>query len=119
MADRIRWVMHKGKTVLRIDYSGLRGKELRDTVRQATAFYAGTPLNSVLCLADVRNAVADEESMEVLKGTVKQTKAHDKKVAVLGITGVKSVLLMAVNLFTGHQMKPFADEQEALDWLVS
>ncbi len=119
MADRIRWTTHKGKSVLRLDYSGLRGKELSATVRQASAFYKDTPLRSVLCLADVRNAVADEDSMEVLKSTIKLTKPHDKKVAVLGIQGVKSVLLMAVNLFTGHQMKPFNDEQTALDWLVS
>ncbi len=119
MADRIQWITHKGKRVLRIDYSGLRGKEVIPVVRQAPRFYEGEPPKSVLCLADVRNSFADEETMEVIKKTIAQTKIHDKKVAVVGIEGVKGILLMAVNLFTGHNMKPFTNEQQALDWLVS
>ncbi len=119
MADRIRWAFHKGKPVLRIDYSGLKGPEILPVIRQVPSFYKDQPKGSVLCFADVRNAFADDEVMEAMKALVRETKPYDKKVAVVGIAGVKGVLLMAVNLFTAHTMKPFTDEQDALDWLVS
>ena len=119
MADRIAWTSHNNKPVLRIDYSGLRGPELLPVIRRVPTFYKDTPHDSVLCLVDVRKAFADNEVMDALKAVVKATKVYHKKVAVVGVEGVKGVLLLAVNLFAGLNMKPFPDEQQALDWLVS
>ncbi len=119
MAERIAWTTHNGRPVLRIDYSGLRGPELLPVIRRVPPFYKDVAHESVLCFVDVRKAFADNEVMEALKAVVKETKVYHKKVAVVGIEGVKSVLLMAVNLFSGLGMKPFADEKQALDWPVS
>jgi hypothetical protein len=40
------------------------------------------------------------------------------KSAVVGITGVKEVLLVAYNKFTGRNLMSFKTGAQALDWLA-
>ena len=119
MAERVRWTAHKGKQVLYIDYSGLRGEEFLPVINKVPPFYAGQPDNTVLCLTDVRNAFGNEQVVEALKRISKQMKRFERKSAVIGVTGIKGVLLMAVNLFSGQSIKSFDSEEQALDWLVA
>ncbi len=120
MPDRIRWITHKDKRILLIDYSGLRGEEALPFIQQVPSFYKDQPKGSVLCLIDVRNAYATQDVISALNTMVKTTtRPYDKKVAILGIAGAKKVLLITVNMISGHTIKPFDDEQQALDWLVS
>jgi hypothetical protein len=119
MAERVSWITHKGTRILRIDYSGLKGEEILPVVAQVSAVYRTQATGSVICLIDVRNAIATQESMDALKGLVRTTRDYDKRVAVLGISGVKKAFLALINLFAKHAMQAFDDEQAALDWLVS
>ena len=120
MADRIRWIMHKDKKILRIDYSGLRGEEILPVIAQLPAFYQGEPQGSVLTLIDTRNAYATQEVVSALNVMVKNTtRPYEKKVAALGISGAKKVLLITVNMISGHKIKAFENELDALDWLIS
>jgi hypothetical protein len=119
MAERVSWITHKGTRVLRIDYSKLKGEEILPVVAQVSAVYRTQAKSSVLCLCDVRDAMATQESMDALKGLVRTTRDYDKRVAVLGISGLKKAFLALINVFAKHTMQAFDDEQAALDWLVS
>ncbi|MBN1962221.1 MAG: hypothetical protein JW841_14895 [Deltaproteobacteria bacterium] len=119
MSNRIKWIQYRGKQVLKVDYQGLRGDELLDIMDKVPSFYSGHPLGSVLVLTDVRNTHADEKTMSAIKNLTKKTKPYEKKSAVIGITGIKGILLSAVKVFASHSIAPFSDEKEALDWLVS
>ncbi len=119
MGERVSWITHKGTRVLRIDYSGLKGEEILPVIAQVAALYKTQTKGSVLCLCDVRNAIGTQESVDALKGLVRTTREYDKRVAVLGISGLKKAFLALINVFAKHTMQAFDDEQAALDWLVA
>lgn len=106
--------------MLRIDYSGLSGEEIVPLVASVPAFYRGRAKGSVLALIDLRETRATEEAVAAMKQLVKTTtREYDRKVALLGISGVKKAILITVNLFTGHNMQSFDRELDGLDWLIS
>lgn len=119
MNDRVCWIDYRGKKILKIDYSGLRGDAIVEVIDQIIGHYAGQLPGTVLTLSDVRNAHADEKCMAKLKDNTRKTRHFDKKAAVVGVSGIKGILLSAVNVFAGHSVKAFHEEKEALDWLVS
>jgi hypothetical protein len=119
MAERVGWITHKGRKILRVDYSGLNGEEFLPVIREVTSVYKGQLPGSVHCLIDVRNAVGTQVAVDALKGLVKITREYDKKVAVLGISGLKKAFLALINVFAKHSMQAFDGEQQALDWLAT
>jgi len=72
----------------------------------------------VLVLADVRDSFASPDFMARLKETGKQVKPVMEKQAIVGITGLKAILLDAYNRFTESASKPFSTQEEAKEWLV-
>jgi len=114
------WIEYKGKKIIYGDYRKLKGKELMavidDEVRLALSVKG-----KVLILDDFTGCVADSAFMEHLKKVGKEIiEPKTEKCAVLGVEGVKNVLLKAYNWFTGagaHQ-RLFTSEREAKEWLV-
>ncbi len=118
MVDRVRWDSYKGKQILRVDYSGLRGTQFLPVIEQVAALYRTQPKNSMLAFTDVRHAYGTDEVVEALKRLATVTREYDKKSALIGVTGAKAVLLRAVSLFSQHPLETFDDETQALEWLV-
>ena len=73
----------------------------------------------LLILVDVQNSYTDSETMQKMKEDAKLEKPFIKKEAVDGISGLKAILLKAVNMFSGQDIKAFQTIDEAKDWLVS
>ena len=112
------WMTHNGKKVFYADYSHLSVEGLKAEVAAVEPVLCGMPLGSVLSLADVRGTYGTPEVMDILKKLTTKTKPHVRKRAVVGVSGVQTVLLKAVNRFTGQETVPFDDVNKALDWLV-
>lgn len=121
MEARIRWINHKGKRIVYVDYTNLSSNDKKAffaVIDQAREFVLKAGSN-LLLLVDVRNSFGDSEIMARLKQDGKDEKPFIHKQAVVGITGFKGVLLAAVNSFTGLGIKPFDTLDQAKDWLVS
>ena len=73
----------------------------------------------ILLLLDLQGSYANKEILNEFITAGKLSNPHVKKTAVLGITGVKKVLLNVVNKFTDVGAKSFNSDEEAKDWLVS
>jgi len=114
------WIEYKGKKIIYGDYRKLRGKELIAAVDAEAKLVQAAP-GKVLILDDFTGSVVNSEFMEYAKKVGKELiEAKTEKCAVLGIEGVKNVLLKAYNWFTGatkHQ-RVFDSEHEAKEWLV-
>jgi hypothetical protein len=117
--NRVKWIMHKGRRILSVNYSGLQHEPLLAVIKQVRAFYEGQAKASVLAMVDVRGALGSQDVVGELKDVATATRDLDKKSAIIGITGLKKVLLSTINRFSGHDMKAFENEQDALEWLVS
>lgn len=125
--ERVIWQTYKKKEILLGDYSYITSQdEYVKVIRQATAKSIKeiktrfeNPDHAVLMLIDIRNSIIGTETLSVFKENAKKIRPFIKKVAVLGIQGVRKILLESVVWFSGLDAKPFDSLEEAKDWLVS
>jgi hypothetical protein len=113
----VSWIEYAGKEILFIDYRGLGLEESLKTLEQAGEMIAGRK-DKILVLVDTRDAYTSSEFMARLKESGKEMAPLMEKQAIVGITGLKAILLDAYNKFTGSALKPFATQEEAKEWLV-
>jgi hypothetical protein len=117
-AGRVRFIMHRGKRVLSIDYAHCDIPLLKAVAEEGHRVIARELLNSVLTLNDVTATSFDQESVEVLKSKVGANAPYVKRAAVIGISGLQRLIYEAVKLFTKRSIPNFSSREEALDYLV-
>ena len=117
--ERITWVHHNGKKILRVDYSDLKGDELLDPISRVWDFYQDETPGTVLSMAIFNNTFANDSVVNAFKELTKKTKSYDRKSANVGISGIKKLFVQAVSAFSGIELKVFQEENDALDWLAT
>ena len=116
---KVQWITHKGKKILFSDYSNVKNQdELFEIMKESLRMQDETT-DKILGLVDMTNASVGPEFMKEAKEQGKSQLHKRDKSAVLGITGLKAMLLKGYNLFSGDSAKPFATKEEALDYLCS
>ena len=113
-------IEHKGKKIIFSDYSPYRTtEELIKTLRYAEQLWMANPDVS-LALTDVTGTTLDTTFMSEAKKMAQRTfNEKTKKAAVLGVTGLKKVLLNGFNLVAKIKWLPFDSKEAAMDFLVS
>ena len=115
------WRVYKGKRYFFCDYSGfdLDFQSLKTEVNAVDDLISKEPDDSVLTLIDFRNTVGTSEVVALFKQGANRTRKNIHKNAILGITGVRKILLDAVTRLTNQVAQTFDDEEKAKEWLVS
>jgi len=115
-----KWITHKGKRIFFVDLLGFgrQSAALREELMQAEAVAYQQPGGSLLVLTDVRDTILSSEVMDFVKESSARATKHVRKEAIIGITGIRQVLLDAVSRFSGQQFATFDDVEAAKDWLV-
>ena len=116
---RFKWIEYEGVKILLNDYTNLTGENFIETLEILTEHFLTQQKKEILLLLDVRNSYSNKEIIEALNIASKRIKPLVKKSAVLGVTGVKKILLTVVNKVSDLGAKPFNTEDEAKEWLVS
>jgi hypothetical protein len=123
MEDQIKkrhvWINYKEKEILYTDYTNLQGEEFVKIIKVLTEDILSMGKEDILLLLDLQGSYANKEIVNEFINAGKLTGPSVKKTAVLGITGVKKVLLNVVNKFTDVGANPFTTEEEAKEWLIS
>jgi hypothetical protein len=116
-----RWITYKGKRIFFVDLSGFgrHPDALREELVQAEAAAYREPEGSLLVLTDVRDTILSSEVMDFVKQSSARATKHIRKEAIIGMTGIRQVLLDAVSRFSGRRFTVFDDVEVAKDWLVS
>ena len=124
--EQVKWISHKGKDILFGGYNGIKDQdEYKRLIALATELSikeinkrCKEPINSTLMLVDLRDSVISAETVSAFKENAKRIHPYIKKSAVLGIHGVRKILLESIIWFSGLDAKPFEDMEKAKDWLV-
>jgi len=119
MSDRTKWIYHKGKRIIYINYSGLNSnneKEFIQALDEAKEFVLQAGKN-LLVLVDVRDSFGNSTIVKRMKEDGKIEKPYILKEAVIGISGFKEIFLKGINMFTNIGIQPFKDIEKAKDWL--
>jgi hypothetical protein len=108
---------YKGKKILSVDYKGLNEDEMIKLLEEESALIIKGKEN-ILYFGDFTNTVLTTKFVNRATELGKITEKLTTRGALVGITGMKAVLLNTYNMFTGAKMKAFAHEAEAKEYLV-
>jgi hypothetical protein len=118
--ERTRFIEHKGKRILLLDYAGARDPdEAVASVHQSMEFIARQPLNSLLVMTVVRDARYNAAVLQAMKELAAHNAPYVRASAVVGMSGLHRIAYQAVLMFSKRNIKTFDDEAQALDWLVA
>ena len=116
----LKFVEHKGKQILLMDFAYSEMEEVIKTIDEAALIIEKQPPQSVLGLVDVRASRFNNELSEKLKVFTAHNKTYMKVSAIVGVEKIKKVIYLAVLAFTGRKNLILKDTvEEAMDWLVT
>jgi len=117
--ERVKWIEYKGKDILDYDYTNLQGDEFVETIKVLTDHLMNIGKEDILLLLDLTNSFTNKAVVNAFTEAGKRVRPVVKKTAVLGITGVKKVLLNVVNKLSSIDANPFSTKEDAKEWLIS
>ncbi|MCP4604083.1 MAG: hypothetical protein GY847_26770 [Proteobacteria bacterium] len=116
--DRISLLTHRGKEILVLNYSELANGEYLKQIDKVENYIQSTTQKEILKLSILTDTVINDDVMDRIRSLNRKYKGLIEKEAVVGITGVKKVFLKAIFAVSSKDIKPFAEIDEAKDWLV-
>lgn len=114
----IEWIDYKGTKILHIKYAELSPEAMCDQIKTATKTIVDTKSQENLVLTDMIDCFVNEEFVELAKQQGKISLPFCKKSAIVGISGIKKILLNGVNLLSPKPRVPFDTLDEAKEYLV-
>lgn len=119
----VEWIEHNGKRILFTDHRGQGSHGMITNAEKAAQMVREVHQpEKILFLTNFEGATLTPEVMARLKTLGQEVyEPRTEKLALLGITGIRHILLAGYNRITGagkHQ-KLFDNREDALDWLVS
>lgn len=115
----IELIKHKGKIVIFCDYTHCKNNEESIKMLHTCSAYFQEISEPLLVISDITNVLGSKEFMNEAKKL--KHEVFDKRIkkgALLGVTGMKKVLLKSYNIFSKHKREAFDTKEEALDYLV-
>jgi hypothetical protein len=118
---RSRWIVHEGERILFVDLSGFgrHPDAFREELTEVEAEVYQQLEGSLRVLTDIRDTVVSSEVMGLAKESSARVTKYICKEAIVGMSGIRQVLLDAVSRFSGRRFAAFDDVEAAKDWLVS
>ena len=105
--ERVRFLQHKGKQLLHLDFSRAKADEVITIIDRAKAVIGAQPEGSVRTLTDVTDATFNTPVSEAMKDLVNHNKRFVIASAVVGVTGLKQIIYNAVVKFSGRNLVAF------------
>lgn len=120
-------ITYKNKKIRYVDYSSAifngpdKKQKILELLEFATNEWLSQPPSSVLAVLNITNTGMDMDLLNAFKESSNRTELHQKKVAIIGVTGLlKTAYNFVVGLTKANsKIKAFDDELEAKEWLVS
>jgi hypothetical protein len=118
MEDRIRFIEHKGKKILLLDFSHVTARENLLLLEEARNTIAQQTRESVLALADMTGAEIDRAVSTKMKEVLAYDRPYVMKSAWVGTEKVPHALLENFEHFSQRRFIFCKTREEALDRLV-
>ena len=113
------FIEHKGKRILRLDYTGLTPSEILAFMREAQQVIAAEPKRSVRLLSIAPRHVTSEV-IGALKGFAAHNAPFVVASAIVGATSFQKAAIMLTISGQGRlDVEAFDDEEPAKEWLAA
>ena len=120
MMDRLKTVIHRGRSILMCDYSHLTApKEWEDLMLAEHKAMAAQPRGSVRSLSILTGSRMSAKVTETMKAVTQKNRPYIKVSAIVGLNPLqRMVLIKAVEREADRSWAAFDTIDEALDWLA-
>ncbi len=115
---RIRFIEHKGKHVLLLDFSLATAPQMLPLLTQVRNTVAQHSPKSVLVLADYEGAEINHKVEMKIKEVLALDRPFVKKAAWLGTEHIPRAIVDNFSFFSWRETATFKSREEALEWLV-
>ena len=117
--ERIRFITHKGAEILLLDCSDCKATDIFPLIARAKMLIASRPKGSLLALTDATGAEVNDALAQQVKAFSLDNKPYVKASAIVGVEGVKQIVLDSVELASRREFRTFPSLEEAKDWLAA
>ena len=110
----------EGKSLLYVDFSRISGKDdLVKSIEVIKSIIAKYPPNSLYTITNVASFRFDSELKKILADLTAHNKPYVKYGAIIGMDGVKKIMVSAILKITGRTNMLFAfSKQQAIELLM-
>jgi hypothetical protein len=113
------FIHYKNKEILFTCYTEYKTDEkIIKALRHNRHFITTCGKTGILLLEDIRGTYVKDESMKELQVYMKEITPFLSKYAIIGVTGVKKLILKILSKFSRVEIKPMDSIEEAKEWLV-
>lgn len=119
--DRVRFIEHKGKRIILLDFAGIvDSAQGLDAVAEATRFIGAQPVGGgTLTLTDVTDTRYDRQIVDAFKEMTAKNRPIVKAAAIVSSSSLHRAAISMIALFSRRKLEVFDSRPEALDWLAS
>jgi hypothetical protein len=119
MDDRIRFVGHKGKLILLLDFSHANAQEMQLLLEYVRVTVARHGHESLVTLADFTDSTVDHTVATKIKEVLTFDRPFVKKTAWVGAESIPHAFMENFEGFSQRKIVTFKTREEAMDWLVT
>jgi hypothetical protein len=112
------WMTYQDKKIFYARYDNLNLEDLQKEMNAAVEEVRRQQPDSVLLMINTAGTIITPAALNLFKDIAVATKKYVRKTAVLGISGARRTMLDIVVKFSGMNVVPFDDENQAEAWLV-
>lgn len=118
--ERTRFIEHKGKQILLLDYSQMRDPaEILAEIESSRALIAALPQRKELrTLTNVTGSLYNAEVLNALKSLAAHNAPWVEAAAVVTTSGLHRIGILAVATFSRRKLQAFGDMAAAKEWLA-
>jgi len=118
MDDRIRFIEHRGKQILLLDFSHADANEMQLLLEYARVTVAKHPRESLVTLADFTGSTIDHAVAIRIKEVLTLDRPFVKKTAWVGAESIPHAFMENFQSFSQREIATFKTREEAMDWLA-
>ncbi|OGI11040.1 MAG: hypothetical protein A2Y40_00145 [Candidatus Margulisbacteria bacterium GWF2_35_9] len=112
-----QFINHKGKNIFLMEYPG-EIDQLKKMIGEAKKTIATQSPQSVLALSDLRQVDLTNETTEIFKDFTNHNKPYIKASALVGISGMKKIIVNTISTLYRRNFKIFDTVDEAKNYLA-
>jgi len=117
--ETVRFEKHKGWDIMIVDLSRCENQEQGiAALEKGEQTIKNQAPKSVLLVTNVGDLRYDVNGVEAMKNYSNSITPYVKASTVIGVGGIKRVILRTITRLTGRNIMPFDNVEAAKDWLV-
>ena len=118
MDDRIRFIEHRDKPILLLDFSQANAYQMQLLLEYVRVTVARHGHESIVTLADFTGSTVDHAVATKLKEVLTLDRPFVKKTAWVGAQSIPHAFMENFHTFSQRDIVTFKSREEALTWLV-